>query len=98
MKSLVVKRSVLLAGHKTSVCLEDAFWTSLKEIAKVRRTGLSALITAIDTERNSSNLSSNIRLFVLNFYRERDRQQVIDAARRRQAGAIWGSAAPYRAG
>jgi predicted DNA-binding ribbon-helix-helix protein len=98
MKSLVVKRSVLIAGHKTSVCLEDAFWTSLKEIARVRRKGLSALITAIDTDRNSSNLSSNIRLFVLNFYRERDRQQVIDAARRRQAGAIWASAVPYGAG
>ncbi len=98
MRSLVVKRSVLIAGRRTSVCLEDAFWASLKDIARVRRISLSALIKAIDSERNSSNLSSNIRLFVLTFYRERERQQVIDAASHCQAGAIGGIAVPYPAG
>jgi len=70
MKSLVVKRSVVLAGHKTSVSLEDAFWESLKEIAGSGNMSLSDLITAIDSGRHHGNLSSAIRLFVLNFYRE----------------------------
>jgi predicted DNA-binding ribbon-helix-helix protein len=70
MKSLVVKRSVVLAGHKTSVSLEDAFWKSLKEIAGYRHTTLSSLLATIDSERQHGNLSSAIRLFVLGFYRE----------------------------
>ena len=70
MKSLVAKRSVVAAGHKTSdVSLEDAFWNSLKEIASGRNITLSDLVTAIDSERRQGNLSSAIRLFVLNFYR-----------------------------
>jgi predicted DNA-binding ribbon-helix-helix protein len=69
MKSLIVKRSVVIAGHKTSVSLEDAFWKSLKEIARSTSMNLSDLIAAIDSERNHTNLSSAIRLFVLNFYR-----------------------------
>ena len=69
MKSLVVKRSVVLAGHKTSVSLEDAFWKSLKEIAGHRHTTLSSLLATIDSERQHGNLSSAIRLFVLGFYR-----------------------------
>jgi predicted DNA-binding ribbon-helix-helix protein len=68
MKSLVVKRSVVVAGHKTSVSLEDAFWKSLKQIAGYRHMTLSALIAAIDSGRHHGNLSSAIRLFVLNFY------------------------------
>jgi predicted DNA-binding ribbon-helix-helix protein len=70
MKSLVVKRSVVLAGHKTSVSLEDALWKSLKEIAGHRHTTLSALLATIDSERQHGNLSSAIRLFVLRFYRD----------------------------
>ena len=69
MKSLVAKRSIVAAGHKTSVSLEDAFWNSLKEIASGRNITLSALVTAVDSERPQSNLSSAIRLFVLDFYR-----------------------------
>jgi predicted DNA-binding ribbon-helix-helix protein len=53
MKSLVVKRSVVLANHKTSVSLEDAFWNSLKEIAGSGNMSLSDLITAIDTARHT---------------------------------------------
>jgi predicted DNA-binding ribbon-helix-helix protein len=70
MKSLVVKRSVVVAGHKTSVSLEDPFWKSLKEIATSREVSLSDLLAAIDSGRHHGNLSSAIRLFVLNFYRE----------------------------
>ena len=69
MKSLVIKRSVVVAGHKTSVSLEDAFWKGLKEIAHARDLTLSELVGAIDTERDYGNLSSALRLFLLDFYR-----------------------------
>jgi predicted DNA-binding ribbon-helix-helix protein len=69
MKSPVVKRSIVIAGHKTSVSLEDAFWTSLKEIANARDLTLSELVASIDTGRRAGNLSSAIRLFVLDHYR-----------------------------
>jgi predicted DNA-binding ribbon-helix-helix protein len=69
MKSPVVKRSIVIAGHKTSVSLEDAFWTSLKEIAGGRDITLSDMVASIDTGRNAGNLSSAIRLFVLDYYR-----------------------------
>jgi predicted DNA-binding ribbon-helix-helix protein len=69
MKSPVVKRSIVIAGHKTSVSLEDAFWRSLKEIATGRDMTLSDLVASIDSERRHGNLSSAIRLFVLDHYR-----------------------------
>jgi predicted DNA-binding ribbon-helix-helix protein len=69
MKSPIAKRSIVIDGHKTSVCLEDAFWTVLKEIARERKETLSHLVAAIDSERQQSNLSSSIRLFVLARYR-----------------------------
>jgi predicted DNA-binding ribbon-helix-helix protein len=68
LKSPVVKRSIVIAGHKTSVSLEDAFWEGLKEIAKTKRKTLSDLIGSIDTDREHGNLSSALRLFVLNHY------------------------------
>jgi predicted DNA-binding ribbon-helix-helix protein len=68
MNSSVVKRSVIIAGHKTSISLEDAFWTSLKEIALDRRTSLSSLLASIDTQKSQANLSSAIRLFILSYY------------------------------
>ena len=69
MKSPVVKRPIVIAGHKTSVSLEDAFWKGLKEIAAGREMTLSDLVAAIDSERRQGNLSSAIRLFVLEYYR-----------------------------
>jgi predicted DNA-binding ribbon-helix-helix protein len=69
MKSPVVKRSIVIAGHKTSVSLEDAFWKGLKEIAGGRDMTLSELVAAIDSDRRHGNLSSAIRLFVLDHYR-----------------------------
>jgi len=69
MKSLVIKRSVVVAGHKTSVSLEDAFWKGLKDIARGRNVTLSELVGTIDSEREYGNLSSALRLFVLDFYR-----------------------------
>jgi predicted DNA-binding ribbon-helix-helix protein len=69
MKSLVAKRSIAIGGHKTSVTLEEAFWNGLKEIASDRNLTLSELVTAIDSVRPNANLSSAIRLFVLDHYR-----------------------------
>jgi predicted DNA-binding ribbon-helix-helix protein len=68
MKSKIVKRSAIIAGHKTSVSLEDAFWEALKAIAKERDMKLSDLVTSIDSARQHNNLSSAIRLYVLNYY------------------------------
>ncbi len=69
--SLIVKRAIVVAGHKTSVSLEDAYRKSLKEIASGRNMTLSSLVTAVDSERPQSNLSSAIRLFVLDFCRNK---------------------------
>jgi len=68
MKSPVLKRSIVVGGHKTSVSLEEPFWTSMKEISAVRRMTLSDLVREIDTNRQHGNLSSAIRLFVLDHY------------------------------
>ena len=57
MKSPIVKRSIVLARHKASVSLEDAFWESLKDIAKTKRKTLSDLVSGIDTDRECGNLS-----------------------------------------
>jgi len=69
MKSAVVKRSIVVAGHKTSVSLEDAFWNGLKEIVRERHMTLSELVAEINAQRQLGNLSSALRLFVLDFYR-----------------------------
>ena len=65
MRSTVEKRSVVVSGHKTSISLEEAFWEQLKAIARGRECTLSKLIAEIDDSRLHSNLSSEIRVFVL---------------------------------
>ena len=69
MRSPLVKRSLVIAGHKTSVSVEDAFWTALKDIAASRGTTVAELVAAIDAGRQHGNLSSAIRLFVLDHFR-----------------------------
>jgi predicted DNA-binding ribbon-helix-helix protein len=69
MKSTVVKRSVKIDGRTTSVSLEDAFWRALKEIAGSRNMTLAELATSINAKREHANLSSAIRLFILNYFR-----------------------------
>ena len=69
MKSPVVKRSIVVGGHKTSVSLEEAFWNGMKEISHERSVTLSLLVGEIDTNRQQGNLSSAIRLFVLDHFR-----------------------------
>jgi predicted DNA-binding ribbon-helix-helix protein len=68
--SPVSKRSIVIAGHKTSVSIEDEFWNCLKEIAGEHGMPLAAMIGAIDDDRKHANLSSAIRLFVLGAYRD----------------------------
>ncbi len=63
-KSRVIKRSIVIGGHRTSVSLEDAFWLGLKEIAQSQHLHLSDIVRNIDTERQHCNLSSAIRLYV----------------------------------
>ena len=59
------KRSVTIDGHHTSVSLEDAFWTELSALSQARGLSLNALIAAVDAERGARNLSSALRLHVL---------------------------------
>ena len=68
MRSLVVKRSIAIGGRETSVSLEHAFWSRLKEIARQRQMAVSDLIATIDSHRRHGNLSSALRIFVLDFY------------------------------
>jgi predicted DNA-binding ribbon-helix-helix protein len=91
MKSLVVKRSIIIGGHKTSVSLESAFWQAFKHIAALRNMTLSDLVMSIDAERKG-NLSSAIRLFVLEFYRDQ-----IEATAARRTKAARGTTVARRA-
>ena len=87
MKSSVVKRSIVIDGHKTSVSLEDPFWTDLKMIAHTQQTTLSGLITKIDGTREQGNLSSAIRLFVLHHFRNEDKRMEVAKAHLSAGGA-----------
>jgi predicted DNA-binding ribbon-helix-helix protein len=69
MKSVVIKRSILLNGRKTSVSLENEFWDALHEIADRGNIALSVVVEQINRERDNINLSSAIRVFVLNHFR-----------------------------
>jgi predicted DNA-binding ribbon-helix-helix protein len=69
MLSSVIKRSIVIAGHKTSVSLEDCFWNGLKEIAGQRSLSLSNLVSTIETGRGNANLSSALRVFVFQQFR-----------------------------
>lgn len=97
MKSPVVKRSIVIAGHKTSVSLEDAFWKGLKEIAGERDMTLSDLVASIDSERRHGNLSSAIRLFVLDRYRVLAQEDRVDRAEHREQLPLRSSPALMRA-
>jgi predicted DNA-binding ribbon-helix-helix protein len=95
MRSPIIKRSVGIAGGKTSVSLEDAFWKGLKEIAHERNMGTSELVAAINSERQYGNLSSAIRLFVLGFYRDQiSEHEKLDRTREILANATVPTATP----
>lgn len=68
------KRSLQIGSRKTSITVEDAFWDALKQISTETSTSVKDLITGVDRRRDHPNLSSAVRLFVLEFYRARQRQ------------------------
>ncbi|HXX06593.1 MAG TPA: ribbon-helix-helix domain-containing protein [Pseudolabrys sp.] len=68
----IIKRSIVIGGHKTSISLEDSFWDQLKDIAHARHSNLSQLVAQIDQTR-TGNLSSAIRVFILENLRDRVR-------------------------
>ena len=69
VKSLVAKRTIGVGPRKTSVSVEAPFWEALKEIASARKLTLQELVTLINHDRQHANLSSAIRLYVLEHYR-----------------------------
>jgi predicted DNA-binding ribbon-helix-helix protein len=69
MQSVVVKHSIVIAGHKTSISLEDEFWNGLKQVGKAQKTTLSELVAGIKSQPGRGNLSSAIRIFVLDHFR-----------------------------
>jgi predicted DNA-binding ribbon-helix-helix protein len=68
MNSAIFKRSVVVAGKKTSVSLEDTFWLALKEIAGQKRMPLGEMLDSISTGRSNANLSSAVRQYVMQHY------------------------------
>jgi predicted DNA-binding ribbon-helix-helix protein len=80
--SSVLKRTVTVAGRKTSVSLEDAFWKALKEIAAKKNVSVQDLVSILNSERQHNNVSSAIRLFVLSYYRGQVRWLSSPTARR----------------
>jgi predicted DNA-binding ribbon-helix-helix protein len=87
MKSPNIKHSVAIAGRKTSVSLEDVFWDSLREIGKVRNETLEGLVNKINAGRQLPNLSSAIRVFVLDYYRNRQEAAPTSEAGEPKVGA-----------
>ena len=71
VEAAVAKRSLTVAGHRTSVSLEDAFWRGLGEVAAARDLAVAALVAEVDRDRGTANLSSALRVHVLDFYRSR---------------------------
>ena len=69
-KSAVIKRSILINGHKTSVSLENEFWRGLHDVARSKNVPAAKLVEQIDRDRDNVNLSSAIRVFVFNQLKE----------------------------
>jgi len=64
-----VKRSFTIAGHRTSISIEAPFWEALRQAAEAERTTVAALVAGIDKERGTSGLSSAVRVWVLDYFR-----------------------------
>ena len=93
MKSAVVKRSIMLRGHQTSVSLEDAFWQGLKEMARSNNMNVADMVADIDARRDTGNLSSTIRLYVLEYAQRAALAAQPAAPERRQDGGRDGAGA-----
>jgi predicted DNA-binding ribbon-helix-helix protein len=75
-------RTATLSGHKTSFRLEDGFWAALEEIALQRALSVNKLVADINDRRSHANLSSVIRLFVLEHYRRLAKKKLSTKQRR----------------
>lgn len=93
MKSPIIKRSVVIHGHKTSVSLEQPFWDAFRDLADGERISTSALLRKVDADREHANLSSAIRVFVLRRMRE-----MVDARTPQHDGQRAGAWAPSELG
>jgi predicted DNA-binding ribbon-helix-helix protein len=82
LKSRVTKRSIEINSHRTSVSVEDGFWTALKEIAATENTSVQNLVLKVEHERTIRNLSSAIRVFVLQYYMNRKFTSRVSSTRR----------------
>ncbi|MBY0462212.1 MAG: ribbon-helix-helix domain-containing protein [Alphaproteobacteria bacterium] len=73
-KEIILKRSITISGHSTSIFIEDEFWQALKEIATEKEISVPALIGEIDmssiNSENTTNLSSRIRVYILQYYKK----------------------------
>lgn len=68
-----VKRSFAIEGHRTSISLEAAFWSALRDVAAERGVSVAALVREIDHVRDGAGLSSAVRVFLLDHFRQRAR-------------------------
>lgn len=91
MKSSIAKRSVVIDGHKTSVSLEEPFWQAVRDITDKRAITVSVLLREIDQARDNANLSSAVRVFVLDQFRQR-----AEAVRPRRHNEVPSAALPSR--
>ena len=83
----ITKRSVIIAGQKTSISLELPFWTAVREITQARAITVSDLLEEIDRGRTDANLSSAVRVFVLNYVRQNSALAQLDQADAREDAA-----------
>ena len=93
-KSLIVMKHVRLGDHQASVCMEEAFWLALKEIAAAEGCSMARLIRRVDSERRErcqKNLSSATRLFILDYYRSRCRPERPDISPKIEAALVEGN-------
>jgi predicted DNA-binding ribbon-helix-helix protein len=91
MKSSVVVHGITLGGHRTSVSLEQPFWIAIEEIANLKSTTVVRLVEQIDIDRDHINLSSAIRLFVLDHFTSRARAKPVVSARKKYCSKLQGS-------
>ena len=83
----ITKRSVVIAGHKTSISLELEFWSAVRDITQARAITVSELLEEIDRNRDTANLSSAVRVFVLEYIRQHGVKTQIEQASERDDAA-----------
>ena len=83
-----MKRSIVIAGHQTSISIEEPFWKGLREIAAAKDMTLSELVASIDKDRQRNNLSSHIRLYVLEYYQTKVPHKVRQSRQHRRPQAL----------